>query len=127
MPSPVPPPRARHLALAVAGMRVTLGLVAMVAPDLALRPWVGRAAGPERRVLARALGARDIALGLGALVAARRRAPLRGWVEAGSLSDTGDVLATLLAFGTLPRAGRILVLGASAGAAAAGAVAAPAL
>jgi hypothetical protein len=118
-------PGARRLALTVAGMRVSLGAVAMVAPDLALRPWVGRPGGAERRVLARSLGARDIALGLGALLAARRQAPLRGWVEAGSLADVGDTLGTLLAFGRLPRGGRVLVLGAAAGAAAAGALAAP--
>ena len=118
-------PTARRLALAVAGMRVALGALAMVAPDLALRPWVGRPGGAERRVLARALGARDIALGLGALLAARRNAPLRGWVEAGSLSDVGDTVSTALAFGGLPATGRVLVLGAAAGAAAAGALAAP--
>ena len=117
--------QARRLALTVAGLRVALGAVALAAPDLALRPWVGAGHGPERRVLARSLGARDVALGLGALVAGRRRAPLRGWVEAGSLADTGDVLATALAFGRLPRRGRLLVLGAAAGAAAAGALVAP--
>jgi hypothetical protein len=119
------PERARRLALTVAGLRVALGVLAMVGPDLALRPWVGRPGGPERRVLARSLAGRDIALGLGALLAARRRAPLRGWVEAGSLADAGDVLGTALAFGRLPRAGRVLVLGAAAGAAVAGALAAP--
>ena len=125
MAGPLAQPQARRLALAVAGMRVALGVVAMVAPDVALRPWVGRAGGAERRVLARSLGARDVALGLGALLAGARKAPLRGWVEAGSLADAGDVLGTALSFDRLPRVGRFLVLGAAAGAAAAGALAAP--
>lgn len=127
MAGPLAPDRARRLALTVAGLRVALGAVAMVAPDMALRPWVGRGTGAERRVLARSLGARDVALGLGAVLAAARRAPLRGWVEAGSLADAGDVVGTALAFGRLPRVGRVLVLGAAAGAAAAGALAAPSL
>lgn len=116
------------MALSVARMRVALGVMALLAPDLALRPWVGTAGrGPARRVLARSLGARDIALGLGALVAARREAPVRGWVEAGALADAGDVVGTVAAFGHLPRGGRILVLASAAGAAAAGALAAPSL
>lgn len=120
--------RGRALALLVARLRLALGVVAMAAPELALRPWVGDAGrGPARRVLARSLGARDVALGLGVLMAARRQAPLRGWVEAGALADTGDVLATAIAFGRLPQAGRVLVLALSAGAASAGALAARAL
>lgn len=118
--------QARAVALSVARLRVALGVVALVAPDAALRPWIGATGrGPSRRVLARSLGARDIALGLGTLVAARRDAPVRGWVEAGALADAGDVLGTLVAFGHLPRAGRLLVLASAAGAVAAGAVAAP--
>lgn len=119
--------RARSLALGVAAARLALGVFAFVAPERAARPWVGRGAGADRRVLCRALGARDIALGLGALVAAQRGAPLRGWVEAGGLSDAGDTLATLLSLGQLPPLGRIAVLAASGGAAAAAAVAAPSL
>ncbi len=116
------------LAVSVAGARVALGVVAVAAPVAAARPWVGAATvGPASAVLGRALGGRDLALGLGALLAARRGAPLRGWVEAGGLADWGDVTATLLSFGRLPRWGRWLVLAASAGAAATAAVVAPSL
>ena len=119
--------RARTLAVGVAGTRVVLGLSAFVAPELVARPWVGTGGGDDRRVLGRALGARDIALGLGALLAARRGAPLRGWVEAGGLSDAGDTVATLLSFRRLPPVGRLAVLAASTGAAAAAALSAPSL
>lgn len=120
--------QARDVALSIARLRVALGVVAFLAPDVATRPWVGTAGrGPARRVLARSLGARDVALGLGALVAARRDAPLRGWVEAAALADAGDVVGTLVAFGHLPRTGRIVVLLSAAGALAAGALAAGAV
>lgn len=128
--------RARPAAVALAGARCALGLFALLAPDAAARPWVGAAAGAAthsragrteagQRVLARALGGRDLALGLGALLAAGRGAPVRGWVEAGVLADTGDALATVASFRALPPVGRLLVLGASAGAALLGAAVAP--
>jgi peptide-methionine (R)-S-oxide reductase len=122
------PSQARRLAVTIAGVRVAVGLAAMVVPDTALRPWVGSAGqGPARRVLARSLGARDVALGLGVLVADRRGAPIRGWVEAAVLADAGDVGGTLAALPHLPKAGRLLVLASAAGAVAAGAVAAASL
>jgi hypothetical protein len=124
----VPTPHARRFVLGIAGLRVALGLTAVLAPDVALRPWVGTAGkGPSRRVLARSLGARDLALGLGALVAARRNAPIRGWVEAAALADAGDVASTLSAYPHLPRRGRFLVLASAVGAIAAAVLAAPSL
>lgn len=127
-PWTLPRRRARTLALAIAALRCGLGLGAMLAPDAAARPWVGSAgAGPGRQVLARALGGRDVALGLGALLAARGDGRLRGWVEAGALADAGDVVATATAYRHLPRAGRVLVLAAAGGAALLGAMASPSL
>ncbi|HLG66947.1 MAG TPA: hypothetical protein VKV36_03645, partial [Acidimicrobiales bacterium] len=70
---------------------------------------------------------RDVALGLGALLALRRGAPLRGWVEAAALSDTLDAWATLLDLRHLPPGGRMAVLGASGGAAITGVLAARSL
>ncbi|MCU1489608.1 MAG: hypothetical protein JWM85_1013 [Acidimicrobiaceae bacterium] len=96
-------------------------------PGWVAAPWIGReaAATPGARLLGRALGGRDLALGLGALLAAQHDAPLRGWVEAGLLSDTGDTLATLLAFKKLPRFTRWLILATTLGAVAAAALCAP--
>jgi hypothetical protein len=120
---------ARALAASVAWGRIGLGLTAMLTPAVPLRPWVGRdiAWRPRAKMLARALGARDIALGVGVILALRHDAPVRGWVEGGGLADAGDLVATLLAFGTLPRLGRWAVLGSTAGAVAASRLAAPAV
>ena len=121
--------RARQLAVSVAWGRIALGVTAILTPSIPLRPWVGRelAWRPRAKLLGRALGARDVALGLGVILALRHDAPVRGWVEGGGLADTGDAVATLLAFRTLPRLGRWAVLGASGGAAAAARLAAPAV
>ena len=119
--------QARQLAEAVAWGRIAIGVTALVAPTVPLRPWVGRdfAWQPRAKLLARSLGARDLALGIGVILAIRHDAPIRGWVEGGALADTGDVLATLLSFGKLPKGGRWLVLLSAAGAAASARLAAP--
>ena len=121
--------QARQLAEAVAWGRIGIGITALVAPTVPLRPWVGRdfAWQPRAKLLARSLGARDLALGIGVILALRHDAPVRGWVEGSGLADAGDVLDTLLAFGKLPKSGRWLVLLSAAGAAAAARLAAPAV
>src|ERR687888_614876 len=121
--------QARRIAEAVALGRIAIGIVALVAPTVPLRPWVGRdfAWQPRAKLLARSLGARDLALGIGVMLALRHKAPVRGWVEGAGLADVGDTLATLLAFGKLPKSGRWLVLASAAGAAAAARLAAPAV
>ena len=120
---------ARRLAASVAWGRIGLGATAVLAPAVPLRPWVGREVAwrPRAKLLARALGARDIALGVGVVLALRKDAPVRGWVEGGVLADAGDVVATTLAFGTLPKWGRWLVLASAAGAVAVAGMAAPAV
>ena len=66
----------RRGAVAVAAGRVALGLTALAWPSVPARPWVGAAADDlAARVFGRALGARDVALGLGALTALHARAP----------------------------------------------------
>jgi hypothetical protein len=121
--------QARQIVEAVAWGRVAIGVTALVAPTLPLRPWVGRdfAWQPRAKLLARSLGARDLALGIGVIMALRHDGPIRGWVEGSAVADAGDVLSTLLAFGKLPKSGRWLVLLSAAGAAALGKVAAPAV
>lgn len=109
---------ARQLAAALAWGRVALGATAVLLPSVPLRPWVGRdeAWRPRSRLLARALGGRDLALGVGVVMALRHDSPVRGWVEAGGVADAGDVLATMLAFPSLPKKGRLMVLAAAGGA-----------
>jgi hypothetical protein len=124
----VGPSAARRLAVALAAGRVGVGGVAVLAPRVMAKPWIGeRGNDPMAAVLARALGGRDLALGLGVLMASRGGQPLRGWVEAGALADLVDAAVTLAAFGRLPNRGRLLVLAAAGGAATVGAVAARAL
>jgi hypothetical protein len=111
---------------AVAAGRVALGVAALAWPAVPARPWVGAAADDlAARVFGRALGARDIALGIGALAALRRPAeasgPARAWVAAGALADGLDVVASLAAWRELPRAGRWLVAASAGGAALTGA------
>jgi len=112
---------ARRAALGLAAARVGLGAAAIVMPGRALRPWIGEDSGRlGSAVIGRALGGRDIALGLGSLMAARKGTPIRGWTEAAALSDLIDTAATAVSFGKLPSGGRWLVLASSAGAAAVG-------
>jgi hypothetical protein len=121
--------QARQLAESVAWGRIAIGITALVAPTLPLRPWVGRdfAWQPRAKLLARSLGARDLALGVGVILALKKGAPVRGWIEGSGVADAGDALSTLLAFGKLPKGGRWLVLLSAAGAAATARIAAPAV
>ena len=82
----------------------------IVAPAALTRGWIGEDADrPAVKVLTRALGARDLALGLGVAVAIDRGAPVRGWLEGGAFSDAIDLAATLLAGDAIPARGRKLV------------------
>jgi hypothetical protein len=100
--------RHRQLAYLVAWGRVGIGVTAVVAPTRMARPWIGEAADSAgARLLARAMGGRDLALGLGALrgLAQSDRAA-RPWVALGGLADGVDAVATLVAFRALPRRSR---------------------
>lgn len=115
-------PWLRRGAMAVAAGRVALGLTAVAWPAAPARPWVGAAADDLAvRVFGRALGARDLALGLGALTAMRRpdgdRGSASAWVAAGALSDALDVAASIRSWRELPREGRWLVAASAGGAA----------
>jgi hypothetical protein len=106
--------------------RVGLGVSALVVPAVLTRVWVGDRASRmiEVRVLCRALGARDLVLGVAPLLTVRRSHAItgatRGWVLGAACADTGDALATALCWGSLPAKGRRMVLAASLGAAATG-------
>jgi len=151
----------RRSATAVAAARVAIGVAALVRPDVPSRPWVGTGAGDgpaglAGRVFGRALGGRDLALGLATLVALRQldselgspgepgesgadgsdgpKAVPRGaqeaaslWVAAGALADALDVVTSLASWGDLPRFTRWLVVGSAAGASLTGAAGALAL
>lgn len=86
------------LAMSVARGRIAIGLAAVVSPRLATRVMSRRSA-PEgvAPLFARMLGARDVALGLGTVIALDRGAPVRGWLEGSALADAADCVAALLA------------------------------
>jgi len=148
----------RRSATAVAAARVGIGVVALVRPDVPSRPWVGTGtgdgpAGLAGRVFGRALGGRDLALGLATLVALRQPGGESGgsgvpgvpgvlgapgapgepseaaslWVAAGALADALDVVTSLASWRELPRFTRWLVVGSAAGASLTGAAGALAL
>lgn len=94
--------------------RIGLGAGFLVAPGLSLRSWLGRGVDtPTARVAIRMVGGRDVALGVGTLLALRHGAPVRGWLEAGALSDSTDFVASLLGARHLPKV-RVLGAGLSA-------------
>ncbi len=97
--------------------RLGIGATFFLMPRRALRTWTGDEDGVGSRVVARALGAREVALGVGTLVALRRRAHVRGWIEAGVVCDASDALITLLGGGGLPPVRRLLSGASAAGAA----------
>jgi hypothetical protein len=99
------------MAQGVAGTRIVFGAAFMLMPGLTGRVWIGRDA--ERRgvkLLTQAIGARDLTMGLGALIAMSQGKPARGWMEAISLTDAGDFVCGLLAKGRIPPAARAAVL-----------------
>jgi hypothetical protein len=113
---------------AIAAGRMALGVVAIARPALPSLAWVSeeRAAEPGVQVLARALGARDIALGAVALAACARGSACsrRATIGLGAFADGIDAAATLVAWRSLPRGGRYLALAAAGSAALLGAHAA---
>lgn len=77
----------------IAVARVGIGIAATLTPGLVSRAQFGSDT-PSQRILVRMLGARDLGLGLGVLMATRRGSSgVRGWVEAGGLADGVDALA----------------------------------
>jgi hypothetical protein len=88
----------RDLAVSLAGGRVAIGVVSLLAPGFVGRTMTRRD-GSEggTRLFARMVGARDLGLGLGLLIALNRGAPVRGWLEASAVVDGIDATACLLA------------------------------
>jgi hypothetical protein len=88
----------RDLAVTLAGGRIAIGVVSLLAPGFVGRTMTRRG-GSEgaTRLFARMVGARDLGLGLGLLSALNRGAPVRGWLEASAVVDGIDATACLLA------------------------------
>ena len=85
---------------------MAIGASLVLAPRLIGPMWIGDADDRVVKMMSRALGARDLALGLGLAVALDRGKPVRGWLEGAALADGGDLMATLLAGDSIPRGKR---------------------
>jgi hypothetical protein len=113
------------MAQSVAGARVAFGLAFLTMPGWTGRVWIGRDADRATvKLLTQAIGARDLAAGVGAFIAMRRGKPARGWFEAISLTDALDFTCALLAGDRLSPAARATVLVLAGGSAAQAAYAA---
>ena len=102
----------RTLALMIARGRVVLGLVASVLPGFVARATPGEST-PGTRALARMTGARDLALGVGAVTTLKEQTQDAEWVGMGAAVDILDGFA-LLVTRRLPRRARAAGLGALA-------------
>lgn len=124
-PSATPQPvDVSAMAAPLAWGRVAIGAAMVLTPTTAARPWIGDVArDPAARVVVRAFGIRDLALGAGLAAAMARgdRDATRTWLVAGVASDAVDAAATLAGWRHLPKAGRLLTLAVATSAALVGA------
>jgi hypothetical protein len=99
-----------QLAQAVGGVRTGIGAALVVMPGVAGRIWIGPgAASPGAKVLARAVGARDLVLGLRTLETSGDRERAALWLHLGFLADAADVAAAVLAWRQLSPFRRLAV------------------
>ena len=91
------------LARTLSVSRMVLGAALFFAPRKISRLWTGTT-GPDfpTNMVLRGMGARDVALAVGALTAIERGTSVRGWLEAGALVDGADAVGTLAAWRDLP-------------------------
>jgi hypothetical protein len=86
------------IAMSLARCRIAIGIAAANAPRVATRVMGGsRRSERVAPLFARMLGGRDIALGLGTVIALDRGKPVRGWLEGSALADAVDCVACVLA------------------------------
>jgi hypothetical protein len=92
--------------------RLLFGVAFIAEPNLMERAWIGKQARlPGTRLLTRAVGARDLALGLGGLQAVTRNdGSARPWLAAAAVCDAVDFGATWTAGRGIPRQARTGVL-----------------
>ena len=118
----------KDLAKSYAGGRIVIGLTLLLFPRRAMQGLWGKAAAgaPAVLFLGRLVGVRDVILGAGAIAALQAEADgaakgaVRPWMTYGAAADATDAVATLLAFGHLPKWKRLGLLLMAAGGAATG-------
>jgi hypothetical protein len=102
----------RILAAFISLGRLVFGAAFIAEPKLMERAWIGKQARiPGAQLLARAVGARDLVLGLGGLQGlSRGDGSARPWLGAGAVCDAVDFGATMAAGRTIPAQARRGVL-----------------
>ena len=106
----------RALAGLISLGRLVFGVVCIANPGIMERGWIGKQARmPGAQVLSRAVGARDVALGLGGLQAVGRDdGSARPWLAGAAVCDAVDFGATWAAGRGIPSEARKIVLGVAA-------------
>jgi hypothetical protein len=102
----------RILAAIISFGRFLFGVAFIARPALLEQAWIGKQARlPGAQLLGRAVGARDLVLGLGGLQAlVRENGSARPWLAGAGISDAVDFGATWAAGRAIPRHARIGVL-----------------
>jgi hypothetical protein len=95
--------RARAGTIAVLGVRIAYGVTLMIAPGRLTLRWLGPdSSRAPAQVPLRGLGAREIVLHTGAVIAAVRDRPLRPWLAGSIAGDCADIAATVIGRAELP-------------------------
>ena len=98
--------------------RIAFGANYLARPRSAGPSWIGRTAKrPGTQVMIRSQGARDVALGAGALASLLRGRDARAWMAAHAFADGADAVATWIARDRLPERRARMALGIAAGSA----------
>lgn len=108
---------ARLAARLLAAGRLGFGVALFAAPATAGRLWFGQTPGVAGKTALRGLGARDVAIGVGTLLAADEGGHLEPWLDASVVADVADSVAIILARNELdpkPVVGTVMVAGAAA-------------
>jgi hypothetical protein len=104
----------RELVQMLSFVRLVVGVGFFLMPRRLGRWWIGEEdVSTTSRMALRSLGGRDAALAIGTLAALENGGNVRGWLEAGALSDASDAVGTLSNWGALPPLRRLLGLASS--------------
>ena len=98
--------RPSTLAIGFGAGRALVGVALLAAPAPIARAWVGADDTPAT-VLTRSLGARDLVMGAGLVLAAARGGDASRWLAGGVLADSVDGIFTLAAGDDIPSNGRV--------------------
>lgn len=94
----------RELSQILSLARLSIGFWLFLMPRRGIRAATGDADPSVGALMAtRGLGARDVAIAIGTMVALDRGTGVRGWLEAGAMADASDALSTLSQWGTCRR------------------------